>query len=387
MSLEPPAVVPTRRSRRRAGRTLRILAATVVALAVVLAGYGVYSYESHLPAAGTTDLVVYTYPSFFGGGCGSNISAVLAPFESQHHVTVTFECPGGSLLATLENERNAPSADVVVGLDEVTATRAADDGLLVPYAPTGLANVPSNLVAELDPTHHSTPYEWGYLSIDYSPSFWNATDGAIAHAAFSDFTNNTTWAKGLLTEDPTGDITGDEFLLWEIAFYQYVLHQDWTSWWRSVAPYIQTAPDWQTAFDEFSSPPNNPPMVVSYTTDAAYAAATGSPGSLNGTVTSWGGVEYGWKTIYGMGVVNGSAHVGLDEALIDWLLGGTVQAAIPTNEWEYPANDTAALPPSFGAALDPASIVALDDTMTPAEIALELPGYLNEWQSLMSAPG
>jgi thiamine transport system substrate-binding protein len=387
MNPEQSNLAPLHRSRRRAGRTLRILTASVVALVVVLAAYGVYSYESHLPPPGTTDLVVYTYPSFFGGDCGSNFSSVLAPFEAAYHVAVTLECPPGTLLATLEDERNAPSADVVIGLDEVTAPTAAADGLLIPYAPPELTDVPSDLVAELGPGHEATPYEWGYLSIDYTPEFSNATGGAVAHASFSDFTNNTTWAKGLLTEDPTVDITGEEFLLWEIAFYENVLHQDWTTWWKAVAPYIRTAPDWGTAFDEFSTPPNNPPMVVSYTTDAAYATATGAAGSLNCTVANWGGVEYGWRSVYGMGIVNGSAHVALDEALINWFLGGTVQAALPTNEWEYPANQTTALPASFSAALDPSAIVPLDDTMTPAQISADLPGYLETWQTLMNQYG
>jgi thiamine transport system substrate-binding protein len=384
MSTETPPRAPRR---RRAGGTRRALAATVVALVVILAGYGTYSYYAHLPPAGTTDLVVYTYDSFFGGNCGSNLSSVLAPFESAHHVTVTVECPAGTLLSTLLSERNSPSADVVVGLDEVTTPEAVADGLLVPYAPPQLANVSPDLVRELDPGHHATPYEWGYLSIDYTPAFYNATDGAIANASFSDFTNNTTWARGLLTEDPTLDITGEEFLLWEISFYENVLHKDWTSWWKAVAPYIRTAPDWSTAFSEFSTPPDNPPMVVSYTTDAAYAAGTGAPGSLNGTVTSWGGVAYGWRSVYGMGIVNGSAHLGLDEALIDWFLDGTVQSGLPTNEWEYPANETIPLPPSFAAALDPSGIVPLDDTMTPSEIASNLPGYLDTWQSLMTQYG
>jgi thiamine transport system substrate-binding protein len=387
MSLEATANDRPRRTRHRAGGTLRVLEATVVVLLLVLAGYGAVSYYTHLPAPGTTDLVVYTYASFFGGDCGANASQALAPFEAAHHVTITFECPAGTLVSTLLSEKNSPSADVVVGLDEVTTPEAVADGLLVPYASPDLANVSTDLVDELDPGHHATPYEWGYLSVDYTPAFYNATGGAIAHASFGDFVNNTTWAKGLLTEDPTLDITGEEFLLWEIAFYENVLHQDWTSWWESVAPYIRTAPDWTTAFSEFSSPPDNPPMVVSYTTDAAYAAATGAPGSLNCTVTTYGGVEYGWRSVYGMGIVNGSAHVALDEALINWFLGGTVQSALPTNEWEYPANDTTPLPPSFSASLDPTTIVPLDDTMTPSQIALDLPEYLDTWQSIMSQYG
>ncbi|MCI4355305.1 MAG: hypothetical protein L3K06_08085, partial [Thermoplasmata archaeon] len=102
------------RSRRRAGRTLQRLAAAVVALLVLVAAYGAYSYYSHLPPSGTTNLVVYTYDSFFGGNCGANLSSVLGPFESAHHVSVSFECPSGTLLSTLLSQQNSPAADVVV---------------------------------------------------------------------------------------------------------------------------------------------------------------------------------------------------------------------------------------------------------------------------------
>ena len=387
MSLEESTSPTSVRHRRRAGRTLRALVAAVIALLVVLAAYGAYSYVAHLPPAGTTQLVVYTYDSLFGGSCGANLSSVLAPFESAHHVSVSVVCPSGTLLATLLSQRNAPSADLVIGLDEVTAPEAAAQGLLVPYASPQLAHVDPKLVSELDPGLRATPYEWGYLAFDYSPDWFNATQGAVAHAAFSDFANNTSWAKGLLIEDPTLDITGEEFLLWEVTFYEQVLHQDWTAWWKAVAPYLKTAPDWSTAFGEFSTPPNNPPMVVSYTTDAAYAAGNGAAGSLGTSVSHWGGVSYGWRSVYGMGIVNGTTHLGLDQALIDWFLSGTVQSAIPTNEWEYPANATTALPASFGAALPPSGIEPLDDLTTPSAIAANLPGYLNTWQGVMTQYG
>ena len=131
-------------------------------------------------------------------------------------------------------------------------------------------------------------------------------------------------------------------------------------------------------------------MVVSYTEDPAYSVGTSGAASFNSTVTTWNGTEYGWRTVYGAAVVAGSAHVGLDEALIDWLLDGSVQSQIPTNEWEYPANVSTPLPSVFAAAPDPSRIVALDDRTTPALIAANLTGqngYVNEWQSLENQYG
>ena len=373
---------------RRAGRIGRQLLAVVVVLGVALAGYGTYSYVTHRPAPGTTDLVVYTYASLFGGSCGSPaLSDVLAPFEAARHVSITLVCPSGTLVSTLLSERSSPAADVVIGLDEITTPQAVENGLLVPYASPSLSNVPAALLAEVDPGHHVTPYEWGYLAIDYTSAFANRTNGAIAHSSFLDFASNSTWAKGLILEDPAGDITGEELLLWQIEFYAQVLHADWTSWWKQVAPYVHTAPDWGSAFAQFSGSTDPTSTVVSYTTDAAYAAANGAPGSIGTAVTTWNGTQYGWRTVYGAGIVNGSAHQDLDRALLDWLLDGHVQSQIPQNEWEYPANSTTPLPDSFAAAPSPTTIVPLNDGTTPSALAAALGGYLDTWQQLMNQYG
>ncbi len=391
MSEPSPAPVAERRH-RRAGRTGRILVAVGIALVLVLAGYATYAYLSSRPPPGTTRLTVLTYPSLFGGtNCASSaLSAVLAPFEAAEHVVVTLVCPSGTLVNALLGGPSATSADVVIGLDEVTAPQAEADHLILPYAPPRLADVPPALTSELGPDHAVTPYEWGYLGIDFNASFDERTHGAVANSSFENFSANSSWASSLMIEDPATDITGEEFLLWEIAFYQSVLHADWTTWWKTVAPHLQTAPDWSTAFSAFTTPPNSPPMVVSYTTDPAYAAAYGPAGAYNSTVTHWNGTAYGWRTVYGMGVVNGSAHVGLAEALIDFFLNGSVQSQIPTNEWEYPANATVPLPPVFAAAANISQVVPLNDAIGPAAIAANLTGpngWLSTWQGIENQYG
>lgn len=380
----PPLAGPPNRH-VRAGRGRRVLLAVAVAVLVVVAGYAAYAAIEARPPPGTTPLVVYTYSSFYGGSCSISpaLAAALAPFESLHHVTVDLECPS-DLLTTLSNERSAPHADLVVGLDEVTAPEALADGLIAPYVSPELAHVPTSVANELDPAHGIAPYEWGYLAIDYTPAFYNATGGAVARSSFANFTDNSTWHAGLLSENPTTDIVGEEFLLWEIEFSEAVLHQNWTTWWSQGGATLPSAVDWSTAFQEFSDDPVTYPMVVSYTTDAAYATANGAPGSIGTAVTTWNGTEYGWRTVYGAAVVAGAAHATLATELIDWLLEGPVQTGLPLDEWEYPANTTTPLPSAFASAPDPSQIVPLDDYTTPAAIAHWLPYYLDQWQTIAS---
>jgi len=383
-----PGPAPPRRSLRRPGRVGRAILAIVLAIVVAVAAYGVYEYEANLPPAGETTLVIYTYPSFLGGStCNptSNVtSVVFAPFEAAHHVDIELECPAGTLLSTLLNQEGSPGADLVLGLDEITAPIAEADGLVVPYRPPAIANVSPTIAGELSPDFGVVPYEYGYLAIDYNLSFAAATDGAVARATFPDFTSNASWAKGLLTENPEYDITGEEFLVWQIEYYEAVLHQNWESFWQDVWSEGLPAPatSWGDAYDEFLQPSGNPAMVVSYSTDPAYAAYYDESGVFNTTVSWWNGTAYGWRTIYGMGIVRGSSHLGLDEEFENWFLNGTVQAQLPESEWEYPANETVAVPSVFNASIDPASISPLNADVTPSELASNLPGWLSTWLSL-----
>jgi len=371
---------------RRPGRVGRAIVAIAIAVVVATASFGIYEYEVSLPPNGEATLVVYTYASLFGGAdCGAPaFSTVFGAFGSAHHVRVEVECPAGTLLSTLEQQSGSPGADVVIGLDELTAPVAQADHLLLPYRPPALANVPPSLVAELSPDFAAVPYEYGYLAIDYNASFAAATGGAVAHSSFLNFTENATWARGLLTENPEFDITGQEFLVWQIEYYSQVLHQNWQSFWTTVwsEGLPDPAPDWGTAFGEFSASSGNPPMVVSYSTDPAYAAANGEAGAFNSTVSWANATAYGWRTIYGIGIVNGTHEAPLAEAFENWFLNGTVQNEIPLNEWEYPANSTVPLPSVYAAALDPATIVPLNADLPPSAVPSNLPTWIQQWLAL-----
>ncbi|HZY70097.1 MAG TPA: thiamine ABC transporter substrate-binding protein [Thermoplasmata archaeon] len=364
-----------------------------VALAVVLAGYGAYATYRVAALSGAPTLTIYTYPSLLGGAsCGSPLfDPVFGAFGRAHHVQVNVLCPSGTLVNALESQRNAPVADVVVGLDEITAPQADGFGLLVPYAAPSLGAIPTGLVDEISPDHAVTPYESGFLGIDYNTSFDARLGHAIAGSAFPEFAQNLTWAHDLVVEDPTTDITGEEFLAWQVEFYTQVLHQDWTGFWKAVDRSVQVAPDWGTAYGEFTAPTNAPPMAVSYLTDPAAAAFFNASGTFNSTVTHWNGTEYGWRAVYGLGIVSGTHHLALDRAFVDWFLSGTVQRLLPTSEWEIPANATIPLPAAYAAMPNATMIHALNDGTTPNATAQALTaptsGWLDQWQQIANAYG
>ena len=372
-----------------------MLVAIALAAALVLASVGTYEYVQS--EFGGTTLVILTYPSLFGGSCGGTpaFSAVFGTFASAHGIRIDVECPPGTLYSALVNRTGGSSVDLVIGLDEITGPQAEAAGLLVPYAPSGLADVPAYLVngTNLAGTGSGAsapgvvPYEYGYLAIDYNSSFYNATAGRVAELTFPEVVNNTTWARGLLIEDPEVDITGEEFLAWQVEYYTHVLDENWTAFWtempRGAPPELDS---WGSAFSAFQE--GLFPMVVSYTTDPAYAAATGAAGYYNSTTSWYLGTEYGWRTTYGVGIVEGSRHLALDEEFENWLLSRAVQAEIPLNEWEYPANATVPVPTNLSDyAVPPGPIHALNNDTTPASLVAELPGWLATWEGLTSGSG
>ncbi len=367
---------------RRPGELGRILKVTAVALVVVVAGIGIAEYLGS--GLGEPTLVIYTYSSLFGGPGTANYSYVFNTFAAAHHVRIDVEFPSGNLVSTLVAQANAPAADLVIGLDEITASQAEADGLLIPYAPPQLANVSPSLVAEISPAHAVVPYEWGYLALDYAAAFDNATHGAVRTATFPELASNSSWANQLLIEDPTVDITGEEFLVWTIEYYQHVLGENWTDFWTSLLPelHFRPAPDWGTAFGEFTTPPNSPQLLVSYSTDPAYAAYYGPAGAFNSTVSWWNGTAYGWRAIYGIGIVQGTRHLTLAQQFESWFLSGAVQSEIPLNEWEYPANSTIPLPSVYAAALDPSTIVPLNTFTSPSAVAASLPDWRTTYENL-----
>lgn len=356
-----------------------------VATAIAVSGYGAFVV---LSVPSTPTLTIYAYSSLLGGCLGASTpacQAVFGAFESAHHVRIDLEAPPGTLVSTLVSQREAPRADVVIGLDEITGPQAIAAGVLSPYTPPELTEVNASLVADLGGGGYVTPYEYGYLGLDS-----NATLGpdasALANWSFPAVARNGTLAKETMIEDPMTDITGEEFLLWEIAFYESVLHQNWQSFWQAADPNLKVAPDWSTAFGDFETPPGNPPMVVSYSTDPAYTAVDGGP-AFSTTVGRWNGTPYVWRTTYGLAVVQGTAHPSLAAEFVNWFLSDPVQAQLPLTEFEYPVDDRIALPAAFGAAVPTAGFVPLNPDIPPADRASDLPDYLDAWQSLANQYG
>lgn len=367
-----------------AGR--RVWAVVIAALAIT-AGFGAYYYVAATTSScqsGPHTLVVETYDTFFDSGPdpAAARATVFGGFENATHSHVCVEYVSGDLATTLLTA-SGPRPDVVVGLDELTASRVEAAGLLVPYAPPELADVSPALVSELSPDDAAVPYEYGFIGLDYNVTYDDSHGHPFSTGNFlANIEDNRSLAEQFLYEVPP-DITGEEFLALEIAFSTEILHTNWTDFWRTVGAVAPSTTDWGTGFGEFSE--GEYASFVSYTTDPAYDAYFGPVGALNTSVLRYGGENYSWESIYGTGIVRAAGlNLTLAQDFENWLLSGPVQSLIPTNEWEYPSNETIPLPDAFDWSVAPSSIVALNSFQPVNVTAADLPGWILQWQSAVS---
>lgn len=352
----------------------------VVLLIILGAGYGIYMLGPLSPRGEV--LTIYTYSSLFTSA--PNISAVnstvFGSFEREYHVRINLVRIEGTqnMLGQLVKQKSNPQADLVIGLTNLEVSQAIAAGVLLNYTPPNLAYVPKYLVNDLDPTHHLVPYEYAPITVDYC----NLSSSLTSNLSFAAL-ESPAFAKQLVVENPSIDSTGLSFLLYQVVFYQDILHENWQSWWRNVSPYVRVAPTWDDAFTIF--PSNGYNMVVSYGTDPAYFGYFGGYPGCGTTAIHYNNKTYTWLEIEGMGIVRGTKHLALAQAFENWFLSSTVQAEIPEGEWMFPANSMVALPPVFSSAVSAAGTVVLNSLVNQSQIASNVTNLVQDWVKLMAS--
>jgi thiamine transport system substrate-binding protein len=323
-------------------------------------------------AAGAEQLVVYTYRSFVKWGPAA---AIEEAFEAAHPgVDLVWVAPAGGaeMLSRLiaELASGGSGADVFLGISAMDLPRALAHTVFRPYDPAlipNLAQVPEDLL--FDRTGHVVPFDHGYVTFVAS----DALREDLVPRTFSDLLRPELKEK-IILQDPRTSTTGLAFLLWTVARFG----EDWTEFWRALLPNTLTiTKGWSEAFAMFEA--GEAPIVLSYSTDAAYAYITA--GSLRYRVLTPDGEAA--RLVEGMGIVRTSEKADLAHAFLDLVLSREVQELIPTSQWMFPVNREATLPPDFARyAVLPEVPVFLD----PAYAAEHLEAWLDQWQQVLGTP-
>ncbi len=371
---------------RKARDTRKIIAGILIIAIIAIGTFQVVNMTTNKEP----DLVIYTYDSLLAWGKDANktYDQVFGNFERMYNVKIEIRkafSDAREMMLTAIQEKDNPTADIIIGVDNILIHEALANDLFEPYTPANISQIRQDLIAELDPEHHVIPFDFSLIALVYDMNYLNSsTTPSINNLTFEDLLNDT-YANTLIVENPTLSSPGLSFLLSQIAVYEKILHKDWKTWWQTIKSKVRVASGWSEAYDLFFTPQANRHMVVSYGTDAAYSMYFYNSTTTNATLTRDNGQPCGWMQIEGIGLVKNAKHAELAKKFIDYFLSVQVQELIPTNNWMYPANTHATLPECYNYAINPNDVYQLNQLLSYDEIEANLSTWLEDWQTIMSS--
>ncbi|TFH02070.1 MAG: thiamine ABC transporter substrate-binding protein, partial [Candidatus Thorarchaeota archaeon] len=236
------------------------------------------------------------------------------------------------------------------------------------------------------PEHYLTPFDFGLITLIYSMNTINTTTHPqLDNLTLADLTT-TELASALVTEDPHLSSPGLAFLLSQIAIYEKILEEDWTTWWEAVEGNIDVEEGWTEAWSAWSLDPSKH-LLVSYGTDPAYSAnLLGTEPDTAIAPFNYNGSDWAWMQVEGVGLVKNGPNPDLGKAFIDYCLNATVQSEIGLNQWMFPVRTDLTLPSVFDYAIHPNEVSILNTLMPRTEIVANLQEWLDEFDAVMT-PG
>ncbi len=344
----------------RMTRSIALAAALAATAAVALAGC----------SGGTTDstaVTVVTHDSF------AVPDDVLAAFEAESGLTVTFVAPGdgGALVNQVILTKDSPLGDVVYGIDNTFASRAIDEGIFAEYA----SPVPAAAAA----APYAIPGSAALTAIDYSDvcinvdHAWFASRDLAEPVTLDDLADPA--YRGLLSvTNPATSSPGLAFLLATVAEYG----DAWPEFWaRLRANDVRVTASWtETYYSDFSGPSSGGayPLVLSYASSPPYEVGDDGVAPTGALLdTCFRQVEYA-------GVLAGAKNPKAAERVIDWMLSDAFQASVPENMYVYPVSSSVTVPPAWAAnaPLSPSPF-----TLDPATITAHRDDYIRTWTSVV----
>jgi thiamine transport system substrate-binding protein len=363
---------------RRDPRT--IIAVVSICVILVVAAYAAVTWWK-------PRFVVYTYSSFLDWGDeGAEVvlDRAFAPFEEMYGVDVEIillEVDANGIISKLVAESANPVADVVIGIDNILILQEAARNVLEPYMSPSLDLINETFVDILDPDHYLTPFDFGLVTLIYSTNTINTTTHPqLGNITFSDLAD-VELASALVTENPHFSSPGLSFLLSQIAVYEKLLSQDWTTWWEDVKDDIDVQEGWSEAWSVWSSDPNRH-LLVSYGTDPAYSANYLGTAPDTAVAPFYYNDQYwAWMQVEGVGLVRNGPNPDLGRAFIDYCLNASVQTEIPLNQWMFPVRTDLTLPSVYQYAIHPDEVSILNQLLSSTEISENLSDWLALWDT------
>lgn len=271
---------------------------------------------------------------------------------------------GNELVNKLVLSRAQPIADAVYGLDNTTVLKAKEGGILAAAQPSSAA-----VTAALP---HAAAVDTGYIAVNYDKA-WFAKNKLPLPQSLEDLAKPQ-YKDLLAMPNPGLSSTGLGFLLANIQGMGEKQAFDW--WAKMRANGVKVTKDWSEAYyTEFSRNGGSRPLVVGYASSPAAEVHYGK-GKFDtpptGVLFLKGGV---FRQVEGAAVLNGAKQPALAAKLVQYLQSASVQKAVPTEMWVYPAVKNTPLPDVFKHARAPQH----SDNPSEAAIAKNQRRWVSQW--------
>lgn len=290
------------------------------------------SKKAGISEARAKEVVVYTYDSFCGEwGPGA---AIAKKFTEKTGLTVTYvDCGDGvQVLSRAALEKNNVQADVILGLDNNLANKAAEEGILAKYKPEGIDTIPESLRDALGDGSLLTPY-------DYAPfAFIFDTKSDVPAPKNLDDLLKPVYEKKIILMNPRTSTPGLGFVAWTYAAKGDAI----IDYWKALKPNILTmSPGWSAGYGLFKS--GEAPLVCSYTTSAASHYEYDKTDRYQALIFDDGHV----LQVEGAGVAKNAPNEKGAKLFMDFLISEDAQTELPLTQWMLPANTSVKLPQSY----------------------------------------
>lgn len=348
----------------RAVRTATAGAALAALTACSAIGTGAAD-DATTPAAGTVTLV--THESF------ALSDGLLERFEEESglRVEVVQQADAGALVNQLVLTKDAPLGDLVYGVDNAFASRALDEGVVVPADLTAPAL--SDAAAYAVPGDDAgalTAVDLGDVCLNVDTA-WFAANGVPEPTTLESLLDPA-YRDLVVVPDPVTSSPGLAFLLATIGAYG---EDAWVDYWAGLRDNgLKVADGWSEAYytDFTAGGGDGPrPVVLSYASSPPFTVPEGGDAPTTRALldTCFRQVEYA-------GVLDGAANPEGAAQLLDFLLSDEVQADIPVSMFVYPVSSRVELPQEWA---DWAPLADEPFEVAPADIAEHREQWLSTW--------
>ena len=267
--------------------------------------------------------------------------------------------------------KDAPLGDVMFGVDNTFLTRALDEHVFAPFLARDANRIPREF--RLDPTHHSTPIDFGDVCVNADRTWFASHRLAIPKTL--DQLTDSQYRDLLVVENPATSSTGLAFVAATVAHSK----TSWLDYWdRLRANGVKAVDSWEQAYNgEFSGAAGSKgtrPLVVSYASSPPAEVYFADPQPTEAPTESLDATCF--RQVEFAGVLRGAAHPDGARALINFMLSRRFQQDMPLTMFVDPVIPNTPLPAVF------TKFATVPDhplTLTPIQIGRNRGQWISQW--------